>query len=199
MESLLAWLTHYGYAGLFALLLLGVVGLPIPDETLLVFCGYLVYRGQLNFARAFIAGLAGSVCGISLSYYLGFAFGRGVIDRYGKYMRLTATDVEKVSLGFQRIGLWLLTIGYFIPGVRHFTALAAGISRLRFRTFAYFAYSGAAFWVATFLALGYVFGERWEHTSEMVHRYSLFGALALSAAAAIAWGVQSAAKKRFNR
>ena len=39
MQSLLAWLTQHGYSGLFFLLMLGIVGLPIPDETLLVFCG----------------------------------------------------------------------------------------------------------------------------------------------------------------
>jgi membrane protein DedA with SNARE-associated domain len=89
----------------------------------------------------------------------------------------------------------VLTVGYFIPGVRHFSALVAGMSRVRFRTFASFAYSGAALWVATFLTLGYIFGERWERTSEMVHRYSLIGVLALAAVAGIVWGIQFMRKK----
>ncbi len=199
MESLLAWLTQYGYAGLFVLLLLGILGLPIPDETLLVFCGYLIYRGRLNFAGAFLSGFTGSLCGISLSYYLGLKFGRTVMDRYGRYLRITPKDVDKVSLWFQRIGYWLLTIGYFIPGVRHFTALVAGMSRLDFRTFACFAYPGAALWVAIFLILGYVFGERWEHTSEMVHRYSIIGTLALLGLVAGAWGVRLAKAKWFSK
>ncbi|HMF74596.1 MAG TPA: DedA family protein [Bryobacteraceae bacterium] len=195
MESLLAWLTQYGYAGLFGLLLLGILGLPIPDETLLVFCGYLIYRGRLNFAGAFISGFAGSLCGISLSYYLGLKFGRSVLDRYGKYLRVTPADVDRVSLWYRRIGYWLLTIGYFIPGVRHFTALVAGMSRLEFRTFASFAYPGAAVWVSLFLTLGYVFGERWENTSEMVHRYSIIGVSVLAAIVAIVWIVRFARSK----
>jgi membrane protein DedA with SNARE-associated domain len=198
MESLLAWLTQYGYAGLFGLLLLGILGLPVPDETLLVFCGYLIYRGRLNFFGAFISGFAGSLCGITLSYYLGLWFGRTVIDRYGRYLRIRPHDADRVSLWFQRIGYWLLTIGYFIPGVRHFTALVAGMSRLNFRTFACFAYPGAAIWVALFLTLGQIFGERWENTSKEVHRYTIIVTLALAALAAIVWGVRSARAKWFS-
>jgi len=187
MESLLSWLGQHGYSGLFFLLMLGILGLPIPDETLLVFCGYLIYKGKLCASEAFVSGFAGSVCGITLSYFLGLKFSREVIFRYGKYLRITPTHVEDVSRWFQSFGLWLLSIGYFIPGVRHFTALVAGMSRLGVGRFASYAYPGAAVWVASFLTLGYVFGERWEHTSELVHRYSLIAAGAAAIAALLVW------------
>jgi len=173
MQPLLAWLTQHGYSGLFFLLMLGIVGLPVPDETLLVFCGYLIYKHRLLPLPAFAAGFAGSVCGITLSYFLGLKFSREVIFRYGKYLRITPKHVADVTGWFYRFGLWLLSVGYFIPGVRHFTALVAGMSQLSMRRFATFAYPGAAVWVATFLTLGYLFGDGWEHTSELVHRYSL--------------------------
>ena len=48
MEPLLEWLSQWGYAGLFGLLVFGIIGLPIPDETLLVFSGYLVSQGRLH-------------------------------------------------------------------------------------------------------------------------------------------------------
>ena len=190
MQSLLAWLSQHGYSGLFFLLMLGILGLPIPDETLLVFCGYLIYKGRLLPLPAFASGLAGSMCGITLSYLIGLRFSREVIYRYGKYLRITPRHVEDVTRWFYRFGLWLLSVGYFIPGVRHFTALVAGMSRLSVRRFAAFAYPGAAVWVATFLTLGYIFGDGWEHTSDMVHRYSLIGAAAAAFAALLVWGVQ---------
>jgi membrane protein DedA with SNARE-associated domain len=187
MESLLNWLAQHGYTGLFFLLMLGILGLPIPDETLLLFCGYLIYKGRLAATPAFLFGFAGSVCGITLSYVLGLKFSREVIYCYGKYLRITPQHVEDVTGWFSRFGLWLLSVGYFIPGVRHFTALVAGMSRLSVRRFAAYAYPGAAVWVSTFLILGYVFGERWEHTSELVHRYSLIAAGVLAAAAVLVW------------
>lgn len=180
MESLLAWLTHYGYPGLFLLLMLGIVGLPIPDETLLVFCGYLIFKGRLQFPLAFVAGFAGSMCGISLSYFLGRRFGLRVVRRF-----INNTYLELTTRWFHRIGYWLLTICYFVPGVRHFAALVAGMSKLPFRTFALYAYPGAAAWVATFLSLGFLFGESWQHTSEQVHRYSLWATAMLAGGLAI--------------
>ena len=54
--------------GDFFLLVLGIVGLPVPDETLLTFSGYLVYQGHLSLPLTFLSGFAGSACGITLSY-----------------------------------------------------------------------------------------------------------------------------------
>jgi membrane protein DedA with SNARE-associated domain len=190
MESLLGWLSHYGYAGLFGLLVLGIVGLPVPDETLLIFSGYLISTGRLHPALTFLAAFAGSICGISLSYTIGRTLGYRVVLRYGRWLHVTEERLERVHGWFQRIGEWLLTIGYFIPGVRHFTALVAGTSKLEYATFARFAYAGAAIWVSTFLLLGYFVGEHWRAAISLVHRYTVAFAVALAAATLVVWLVR---------
>ncbi len=188
MEFLLTWLSHYGYGGLFLLLVLGIVGLPIPDETLLVFSGYLISQGRLHPALTFASGFCGSAGGISISYWIGKTFGYRFVHRYGKYIHLSQERLDLINRWFHRIGNWLLTTGYFIPGVRHFTALTAGISKLEYRTFAAFAYPGAAVWVAGFLTLGYVVGDQWETAFAVVHRYVLLViCLAILIAAAVWW------------
>ena len=50
MDTGFEWVTRYGYAGIFLLLMLGIVGLPVPDEALLTFVGYLSFKGELAFA-----------------------------------------------------------------------------------------------------------------------------------------------------
>lgn len=174
MESLLAWLSQWGYVGLFSLLVFGIVGLPIPDETLLVFSGYLISQGRLHPLLTFLAGFAGAVCGISTSYVIGRTVGHAVVERYGRYFHLTPVRLHDVNRWFDRIGNWLLTIGYFIPGVRHFTALVAGMSGVEFRTFALYAYPGAALWVAVFLVLGRLVGKNWEAAVKAVHHYTWY-------------------------
>ena len=47
-ETILRWVTEYGYIGIFSLLALGILGAPIPDEGVLAFAGYLVYEGKLQ-------------------------------------------------------------------------------------------------------------------------------------------------------
>ncbi len=182
MEQLiLAWISQYGYLAIFLGLVFGIVGLPIPDETLLAFSGYLIYKGHLHFAFAIPTALAGSMSGITLSYWLGRKFGMGLIHRYGSYIRVREEHIQQAHRWFDRIGHWALTVGYFIPGVRHVTAFAAGISGVEAPRFALFAYSGAVLWVTTFLSLGYILGERWQAALRYIDRY----VLRLTVAAAI--------------
>jgi membrane protein DedA with SNARE-associated domain len=178
MSYVFAWIGQYGYGAIFVLLMLGVVGLPVPDETLLVYCGYLISKGVMHPAGAFFAALAGSWCGISLSYAIGRTAGLGVVHRFGKYLHITQQRLDRVHAWFDRVGHWALFIGYYIAGVRHFTAIVAGTSKLKYTHFILFAWSGGLVWVATFLTLGYFLGENWERVAEVVHHDLLYVSIA---------------------
>jgi membrane protein DedA with SNARE-associated domain len=74
--------------------------------------------------------------------------------------------------------------------VRHLTAFSAGASLLEFRNFSPYAYSGGFFWVATFLALGYVLGEEWPQITPQIQTYlwlALAAGLLLALAAYLLW------------
>ena len=182
MDFVFHWVTTYGYAALFALLMLGVVGLPIPDETLLVFSGYLISRGSMHPLGAFATAVFGSWCGISLSYWIGRTLGLGVVHKFGRYIRMDDAKLVKVHAWFDRRGHWALFLGYYIAGVRHFTAIIAGASGLGFGTFVAYAWAGGLCWVAGFLTLGYYIGEDWRRISELVHRDLLWVSLVVLAA-----------------
>jgi len=182
MEGVFDWVSAHGYGALFLLLALGVVGLPIPDETLLVFTGYLISQGKLHPAGAVAASIAGAWTGISGSYLIGRTLGIGAVHRYGKYVHLTETRLAKVHVWFDRMGHWALFVGYYIIGVRHFTAVVAGMSRVGYPTFIAYAWSGGAIWVATFVTLGYLMGENWRQVAELVHRYVAYASVVVIAA-----------------
>jgi len=184
MDGVFAWVAAHGYWALYLLLALGVVGLPIPDETLLVFTGYLISRGTLNPLGAFAAAVAGAWTGISGSYLIGRTLGVGAVHRYGKYIHFTEDRLAYVHRWFDRIGHWMLVVGYYIIGVRHFTAVVAGMSKLEYPTFIAYAWTGAALWVTTFLTLGYFLGENWRQVAELIHQYVIYGSLAIIVAAA---------------
>jgi len=183
-QHVLAWISQYGYLAIFVLLAFGIVGLPIPDETLLTFSGYLVFRHRFVLPFAYAAALAGSASGITISYWLGRTFGLALIHRYGKYLRISEAHIQKAHAFFERAGHWGLTFGYFVPGVRHLTAYAAGMSDLAPAPFAIFAYSGACLWTATFISLGYFLGDRWHAVEGSIERY--LGEIALACVIALA-------------
>ncbi len=191
-----AWITHYGYGAIFLLLLLGIVGLPIPDETILGFCGYLIYKGTLHPVPTYLTALAGSWCGITLSYTIGRTLGAGAVSRYGNRLHLTEDRLNRVHQWFNRIGHWALAAGYFIAGLRHLTAIVAGMSKLEFPYFAAYAWSGGAIWVLTFILLGYLFGEQWKTIAELVHRDVGYASLALIVLVALILGLRELMKRR---
>ena len=196
MHGLPDFLTQYGYIGLFGFLVLGIVGLPVPDETLLVVAGYLISRGKLNPWLTFIAAFGGSACGITLSYVIGRTLGYRFVTKHGKWLHVTEERIHRVNHWFHRLGHWLLAGGYFIPGVRHFTALVAGMSDLEFPGFALFAYPGGAIWVTSFLGLGYYVGENWEAALHAVDRYLWAICIAVAILGGAVWWWRRCRQKR---
>ena len=170
MDALLNWIPEYGYPALFLLLMLGIVGLPIPDETLLTFSGYLIFKNELALVPTMVAAFLGSICGITISYAIGRRLGMYFVRTLGRILRIKPDDLDRVKAWYVRWGKYALLVGYFVPGVRHLVALVAGSSNLPLVIFIPFAYTGALIWSATFLGLGYGLGETWTHASATVHR-----------------------------
>jgi membrane protein DedA with SNARE-associated domain len=171
MELITQWVAHYGYAAIFSLLVLGIVGLPVPDEWLLALAGYMVFKDHLLLVPALACAWLGSVCGITISYGIGRSMGLYALHHYGRFFRITPEGVEKTRASYDRYGMWVLFFGYFIPGVRHFTAIVAGTLRIRFRHFSLFAYSGALIWSSVFIGIGYLFGDHWTEVLKQIHRH----------------------------
>ena len=171
LAAFIHWVTTYGAAALFVLLMVGVFGLPVPDETLLTFAGVLVRQGHLHFATTWTLAALGSMCGITLSYGLGRTAGASIVTRYGGWLHVTDAQIRRVEGWMEGKGRWILTIGYYIPGVRHVTAIVAGSTGVPLRIFAAYAYAGAAIWSLSFITFGWYVGERWEGALETVHRH----------------------------
>ncbi len=195
METVSVWITQYGYFGLFSLLMLGIIGLPIPDETLLTFSGYLIYKEQFSFGWTILSAFGGSVCGITISYVLGRSIGLFLLRRYGRYVLITPEKLDAVHQWFERRGKWALSIGYFIPGVRHLTAYTAGASKLEIPEFMAFAYSGGLLWSLSFIFLGYSIGDQWQSVVDQFQDNVLIGTCILIVVLAVIWLI----KKRFLR
>jgi membrane protein DedA with SNARE-associated domain len=170
-QQLLAWIAHYGAAALFGLLALGVIGLPVPSETLLTLAGALARKGELSLVPTVVAACAGNVSGVTVSYLIGRFVSNAYLHKHFH------AGMVKLEVWFERIGKWALVFGYFIPGVRHFAAIAAGSSEFPFPLFARYAFSGAILWTLLFLALGYFIGAHLPGSFEQIHYKTLLACL----------------------
>lgn len=191
LDAIIQIVAHYGYAGIFGALVLGIVGVPIPDEVLLAFAGYLGSKGQLHYLLIFLSAFMGSVCGMSFSFFVGHRFGLPLLEKHGRRIHVTPANLARAELWFKRFGKFAVTFGYFVPGIRHFTAYSAGISRWPFRTFALYAYPGGLLWVSTFIIAGMLLGEHWRSFSMEFHRYMRAIVIVVLAGAGSWWLVRN--------
>ncbi|WP_410769735.1 DedA family protein [Fontibacillus sp. BL9] len=166
---------EYGYFVLLLGLPVDFIALPLPPgQTTLTYTGYLAYKGVLDLLPAILVGFAGSVIGITITYLIGHHVGAPLVQRYGKWFFLKPSHLEKTRKNYEKYGNRMLLVSFFVPGVRQFFGYFVGIIQIPFRTFALYAYPGAALWVVVFVGIGYVFGEQWQHVILLVEKYLVY-------------------------
>jgi membrane protein DedA with SNARE-associated domain len=190
MQHVDQFLTHYGYFALFGLLMLGIVGPLIPDETMLVFAGVAIRRGQMEPVATFLVAAAGSICGITLSYALGRTGVVYALHRVPFLQKHVGSHLPEAHRWFDRYGKWTLFFGYFVAGARHLTAIVAGTSGLSPASFALHAYPGGLLWVACFLAIGYYVGEGWQKMAGQLDTVAMAAAAAIAVGGLVWWLVK---------
>lgn len=172
MEWIELMFRQYGYFVLLVGIPIDFIALPLPPgQTTLTYTGYLTFKGVLNWLPALLLAYAGSVIGITITYLIGYRVGAPLLERYGKWIFIKPKQIEKTKKIYKKYGNCMLLISFFIPGVRQFFGYFVGIIRLPFRSFALYAYTGAAIWVVFFIGVGYVFGEQWQYIFRMIEQY----------------------------
>ena len=151
-------------------LALGIFGLPIPEETLMAFCGFLVSQGKLSYHLAIVVAFSGTTCGVTIGYFLGKFFGYAFLEKYAQYLRINHDRLHKAENWYKKFGKYALPFSYFIPGIRHFSSIFAGISQMAFPQFAIYAYGGGLVWTVTFVSLGFFLGENWRAVLSYSHK-----------------------------
>ena len=126
---------HFSYLGLFTLLILGTLGFPFPEDSILILNGFLVARRVVNPLAAFLVVYAGLLMTDYSLYWVGKKYGRGVVEltRFRKIM--TPQRLSRLEVQFQRWGGFVVFFGRFLFGLRAQVFLTAGIlrmSRIRF-------------------------------------------------------------------
>lgn len=150
----------YSYLAIFGSLMLGIIGVPVPDELLLLYLGYDCSQKILRLEFCIPVATAAIIVGITVSFVIGRWVGMAFIHRFGKYLRIRKKSVEQAHGLYQKVGHWALVIGFFIPGMRHITAVIAGAAQMTWKRFAIFAYGGATFWAGGFIIGGYFAGAQ---------------------------------------
>lgn len=162
-DWVLSIMEKLGYLGIAFLMFLDNVFPPIPSEIIMPSAGYTAAKGELTLIGVIIAGSIGSLLAAALLYWIGRKIPQhhlfSLIERYGKYIHISVTDLEKSLTWFEKYGHRIVFFGRMIPAVRSLISIPAGMSSMPFRKFMAYSAAGTIIWT-TFLAyIGYHFGE----------------------------------------
>jgi membrane-associated protein len=133
--------------------------LPIPNEVLSMTVAIATSQQLLNPFIAFFVFYLGIIAALTTCYFLGRSIGRPLIGFFEKRKRY-AHLIERSFKLIEKHHAFSLSISYFIPGIRNFVPFLYGFSKLPYRTFAIFSYTGAFIWLCITFSLGYLFGDQ---------------------------------------
>lgn len=200
---MLEWLEHlitdylgdYGYQAVFVLMVLESAAIPIPSEVTMVFGGFLVSRGELDFFWVAMLGTIANVVGSWLAYWVGLRGGRPLIERWGRYVFLRKHELDRAEAWFERRGELAVFVSRLLPVVRTFISLPAGVARMPFGRFTLYTFLGCLPWTFALTWAGLLLGDNWETVLRYGEPISLVIGIAMIAVIAW-WLVKRARAKR---
>ena len=149
---------HWGYIALCGGILLGNIGLPVPEETILVLSGYLAWKGSLRLPIVLFLGILSAVTGDNVGYWTGRKYGPGAIERYGRWIQLTPERLKGAAAFVSCYGPLGVFVARFIPGLRFLGGPLAGATGLRPQAFVAANVLGAMLYVPLLVGAGYAVG-----------------------------------------
>ena len=162
-----SFVTSSGYAAIFLLSVLQSCCVPTSSELTLGVAGVLAYEGKLSLPAVIAVGAGGEVVGAYIAWLVGRSFGRAFVDRFGKYLLLSHRDLDRAEGWFRAHGTWGVLVSRWLPVLRNFVALPAGVAEVPLVRFGLLTAAGSLVWDGAMAAIGYEVGSQWQ---SVMHR-----------------------------
>lgn len=173
LQSFMApYVAHWGYLFIGVTVVLSNVGLPVPEETILLVGGYLAAKGMLSLWGLIPTAIVSATGGDSLGYWLGSRAGRRLLLQYGAALGVTRHRLFVAEQFFGRYGPWTVFLARFIGGLRFMAGPLAGALRMPFYRFFRYNLTGAVVYCSTIVYIAYYsapFFDRIVHLVAVAH------------------------------
>jgi membrane protein DedA with SNARE-associated domain len=165
MES---FIIHAGYAAVFLFGFLEACCVPIPSEITFGYAGVLAGEGRLNIVAIIIIGTIAELLGSLVSYGVGRVGERPLVARFGRYLLITQSDIDRAERFLAGRGVWAIPVGRALPVVRTFVSIVAGFVEVPVMMFALLSLVGTAIWVTAISLVGYAVGTQWKSIEKAI-------------------------------
>lgn len=146
---------YFPYQGLFILPILGSLGLPVPEEAILVLCGAMISKKVVEPVPAFLMVYSGVLLSDFIIFSFGKKYGRMLATHKKLHRLLPPEKLAAIEAKFKKFGPYLILFGRHLIGFRAQLFLVSGIMGIHPRTFILMDAVAAAITVSIMLAAGY--------------------------------------------
>lgn len=168
-------INKYGYFGITFLIALENLIPPIPSEVILSFSGFISKNTDLNIFLIIIFATLGSLIGAIVLYFLAYFIGLNLLNfKFFKLCGLKKENTEKSMKHFQKNGYKSIFFGRFIPIIRSFISIPAGLSKMDIRLFLLLTWIGSFIWNTIFVIAGFILQDNWDTLANFFDKYSFF-------------------------
>jgi membrane-associated protein len=157
-KMLIATLGTFGVIAIIFLETGFFFGFFFPGDSLLFTAGFLASKGILNFPILLVGAFLAAVIGDSVGYYFGKKIGPAIFSRENSIF-FNRKNISKAQEFYEKHGKKTIILARFIPIVRTFAPIVAGIGNMKYKTFFAFNIIGALIWAVGIICLGYFFGS----------------------------------------
>lgn len=158
-HELLQLLAQLGVVVIFISLFCGIVGIPAPEETLLVIVGILLGTQKLALLPTITAVFFGVFCGMVAAYILGRTIGMPMLQKVLRFLKQPPHKLNHWEKLYRRNWRRATLLGLYIPVARQLLPYIAGVSTVPFGACIAFSALGSLLWTAPFVLLGYIGGQ----------------------------------------
>jgi membrane protein DedA with SNARE-associated domain len=182
------WVTSYGYVAIFLLMLAESACIPFPSEVTMLVAGWYSATSNLDFFWAGAWGVLGNLAGSLIAYAVGRTMGRGLLDRYGKYVLIRSHDIDRAEVWWAKYGDAATFFSRLLPVIRTFISLPAGIARMPLGKFSLYTFFGVIPWTYALTYIGVIVEDNWERVLDFFDVPTLIiGTLVIVAIAVWYW------------
>lgn len=170
-----------GYWGVFIGMTLESACIPLPSEIIMPFSGYVVWQGNTNMTLIgiTIVGAVANLFGSLIAYFVGLKGGRPLLEKYGKYILITHSSLERADQWFEKYGYEAVLISRLLPGIRTFISLPAGIAHMDLKKFSIYTFIGSLPWCFALGYIGVLLGPQWELIKTYFHILDIIVAIGI--------------------
>jgi membrane protein DedA with SNARE-associated domain len=162
-EEVVYYVTRYGYLAIFIMVFLQEIGMPnpVPNELLLIFSGYLSFKGLLYLPSVILTAIIADFIGTNILYFLFYSTGALIMQKKPNWIPLSARMIERLSTKISKGGQLSIFIFRLTPFTRGYTSVITGLLQIKPKVFLPIALISAISWATVYVVIGHFIGPSW--------------------------------------